>query len=135
MMAWFATNFAARPLLRVYELRERVWEELLFTANVTLFEVDEYASSVNTLRRFAAQAAAIDRAWPRYLHLVLTWFGVDLRAAAQGLLGLSNTLGRSVTAQNEFLRQIENALSLSRAEDPRTSIKGDQTDSLADANG
>jgi hypothetical protein len=35
---WFATNFLARPLLRVYELREKVWEELLVTANVTMFD-------------------------------------------------------------------------------------------------
>src|SRR4051812_7383595 len=33
-----ATHFVAPPLVRVYELREQVWEELLFTANVTFFD-------------------------------------------------------------------------------------------------
>ena len=31
-LGWIATNFIARSILRVYELRERVWEELLVSA-------------------------------------------------------------------------------------------------------
>jgi hypothetical protein len=116
-VGWIATNFVARPLLRVYELRERVWEELLFTANVTVFEGDEYAASVATLRRFAAQASAIDRAWPRYMRRLLQWWRIDLAAAAEGLLGLSNTLGPGVGARADFLRQIEVALALAKSND------------------
>src|SRR5690349_18305815 len=63
---WVATNFVARPVLRVYELREHAWEELLFTSNVDLLH-DRYDESVVRLRRLAAQVSAIDAAWPPYL--------------------------------------------------------------------
>jgi hypothetical protein len=116
-IGWLATNFVARPLLRVYELRERVWEELLFTANVTVFEGDDYAASVGMLRRFAAQASAIDRAWPPYMRRLLRWREIDLAAAARALLGLSNTLGTSVGAPADFRDQLERALSF-RSSDP-----------------
>jgi hypothetical protein len=125
-VGWIATNFVARPLLRVYELRERVGEELLFTANVSVFEVDEYAESVRKLRRFAAQAAAVDRAWPGYMRKLLAWFGIDLAAAAEGLLGLSNTLGPEVGARVDFVRQVEAALALGRTDDRRPDGKANR---------
>jgi hypothetical protein len=109
---WFATNFVARPLLRVYELREKVWEELLFTANVSLFDGIDYAESVAKLRRLSVQASALEIAWPSYIRGALALAGIDLAAAAQGLLGLSNTIGTSDGAKLEFRAQVEAALHL-----------------------
>jgi hypothetical protein len=118
---WCATNFLARPLLRVYELRERVWEELLFTANVSMFDEPDYAESVQKLRRFSVQASALDCAWPSYLRRSLALAGIDLTKAARGLLGLSNTLGTSDGQKIEFREQIGVALRL-----PRTLPTSDQ---------
>jgi hypothetical protein len=109
---WFATNFLARPLLRVYELREKVWEELLVTANVTMFDDGVFEDSMAKLRRFSAQASALDIVWPSYMRGVLAVARIDLAAAAQGLLGLSNTIGMSIGGDGAYREQIETALRL-----------------------
>src|SRR5713101_3981647 len=92
-LGWMATNFIARPILRAYELRERVWEELLVSANVSVLDGEHYARGVENLRRCAAQASALDVAWPRVLRWVLKTLRLDLREAGTALLGLSNTFG------------------------------------------
>src|SRR5260221_8294016 len=80
-VGWIATNFIARPILRAYELRERVWEELLVSANVSVLDGADYARGVENLRRCAAQASALDVAWPRVLRWVLHSLPLDLREA------------------------------------------------------
>jgi hypothetical protein len=112
-LGWIATNFVARPILRAYELRERVWEELLVSANVSVFDGDDYARGVENLRRCAAQASAFDVAWPVVLRWVLHTLRLDLREATTALLGLSNTFG--VTGSGDALlyrRQAGKALRL-----------------------
>jgi hypothetical protein len=94
-LGWIATNFIARPILRAYELRERVWEELLVSANVSVFDGADYSRGVENLRRCAAQASALDVAWPPILRCVLHTLRLDLREATTALLGLSNTFGVS----------------------------------------
>jgi hypothetical protein len=111
-LGWISTNFAARPILRAYELRERVWEELLITANVSIFDEGRYEQSVGNLRRFAAQASALDVIWPRPLRWVLRHLGLDLREASVGLLGLSNTLGVIGHEPLGYRRRVQAALRL-----------------------
>ena len=85
-LGWMATNFIARPILRAYELRERVWEELLVSANVSVLDGEHYTRSVENLRRCAAQASALDVGWPHVLRWVLKALRIDLREAATALL-------------------------------------------------
>ena len=103
-LAWIATNFVARPVLRAYELRERAWEEILVTANVSMLDGALHEQSGERLRRLAAQAAALDAVWPRGLRFVLTHLRLDLREASAGLLGLANTFGISPDAHGYRIR-------------------------------
>ena len=111
-LGWLATNFVARPILRAHELREKVWEELLVSANVSLFEAGLYERTAESLRRCAAQASALDVAWPSTLRWVLRLLRIDLREAAMGLLGFSNTFGRPNPDSAGFLRQAAASLRL-----------------------
>ena len=43
-LGWLATNFIARPILRVYELREKAWEEILATANISMLDGSLYVN-------------------------------------------------------------------------------------------
>jgi hypothetical protein len=104
-LGWIATNFIARPILRAYELRERVWEELLVSANVSILDGDDYSRGVENLRRCAAQASALDVAWPSILRWVLHMMRLDLHEATTALLGLSNTFGVSGSADAMFYRR------------------------------
>src|SRR5712692_6726149 len=51
VLGWIAANFIARPILRAYELRECVWEELLVSANVSVLDGEHYTRSVEKPRR------------------------------------------------------------------------------------
>jgi hypothetical protein len=74
-----------------------VWEELLCSANVSIVDGADYARGVENLRRCAAQASALDVAWPPILRWLLHTLRLDLREATTALLGLSNTFGVSGT--------------------------------------
>jgi hypothetical protein len=112
-LGWIATNFVARPILRVYDLRERVWEELLVSANLSIFDAGRYEQTVENLRRCAAQASALYVAWPGLLRWVLWTLGFDLQLAAENLLGLSNTCGRDGSGPADYRSQAGRALRLS----------------------
>lgn len=91
--SWFATHLIAKPVVEVLELRKRVWEELLVTANFGATDEARYQETVQRLRRLAAQASALDVAWPSWSRWVLQdLLRQDLAGAAKHLLGLSNTL-------------------------------------------
>jgi hypothetical protein len=110
-LGWVATNFVARPILRAYELREKVWEEMLVTANVSMLDGARFQQSGESLRRLAAQASAIDAAWPHPLRWLLKRLRLDLNDASTSLLGLSNTFGVSPDAWN-YRRSASVALGL-----------------------
>src|SRR5258706_14020263 len=88
-LGWVAANLVAKPILRAYELREKAWEEMLIIADLSPLEGDQFEGSRNVLRRLAAQASAIDAAWPRQLRWLLKHLRLDLLEASAGLLGLS----------------------------------------------
>ena len=94
-------------------MRERVWEELLVSANVSVFDGADYARRVENLRRCAAQASALDVAWPPVLRWVLNTLRLDLHEATTALLGLSNTFGVSGRSDaSVYRRQAGKALRL-----------------------
>ena len=114
-LGWFATNFVARPILRAYELREKVWEELLVSSNLLIFDGEAYAQSSNNLRRYAAHASALDVSWPRTLRWLLRALKLDLAAASQALLGLSNVGGAASPDALDYRRRAAAALHLPTA--------------------
>src|SRR5947199_8018080 len=93
VIAWFATHFLARPLLKVYEFREKAHELIFYTANVTSDDEKRYQDSVDELRRLAAQVEALAAVMPPFCGKILSWFHINLIPAARGLTGLSNSLG------------------------------------------
>jgi hypothetical protein len=95
-----------------------VWQELLYTANVGLFDGTDYQEAVAKLRRFSVEASALDIAWPRYIRSALALSGIDLRAASRALLGLSNTIATSDSMKLEFREQVQLALRLPRGLGP-----------------
>ncbi len=124
---WFATNYIAKPILRLRRLREAVHEEIFFTKNIGWENAsgtrdaekkkEEEArrhQAENTFRRLAAQMSAAKVGWPRYLACYLRILKYDLDKAVKGLTGLSNGLAEP-DSHTQFVTQIEKALSLPRS--------------------
>ena len=118
---WFITHFLAGPILRFYRLRDRIWEELVFTANVRNSTHDEsrYNKAADDLRRLAAELDAIRLSAPWPVRTFLSYRKYDLGGAFQGLIGFANTLAdrKGERAANRF--DIEKALKFPMTYDKR----------------
>jgi hypothetical protein len=116
VVGWFATSFAAKPLLDFLNLRSLVLEEMVFTGNVNQMAkgTPAYGAAMESLRRLGAKVLATDVAAPPLLRRYLSIRGYDLTTAGRGLIGLSNSL--DVSGRHLQVDRIEKGLRL-----PRTS--------------
>jgi hypothetical protein len=108
LLSWIVFNTIGQPLLRFFDLRTEIRRVMVLYDNVIARRRDAGALAVavddmtpdnfdrlqeaeNQHRDMASQVRAFaDTQSPTCT--VLRWFGFDLRKAASGLLGLSNTL-------------------------------------------
>ena len=108
LLSWIVFNTIGQPLLRFFDLRTEIRRVMVLYDNVIARRRDAGALAVavddmtpdnfdrlqeaeNQYRDLASQVRAFaDTQSPTCV--VLRWFGFDLRKAASGLLGLSNTL-------------------------------------------
>jgi hypothetical protein len=98
LVGWLVTSFFAKPLIDFYDLRRKVREEMLYTANIGAMHLQqeshkaEFDEAFHVLRRLGARILAmdIDPKWP--LQLFLKRRGYNLAEAGGGLIGLANSL-------------------------------------------
>jgi hypothetical protein len=113
---WFGTHFLTRPLLKVYEYREKVHQLVFYTANVgeTALADDpkQFKDMSDELRRLAAQIAALAASMPPYCKPILAWLHIDLAAASRGLISFSNSLIKGDGSKLVYRQTIERALRL-----------------------
>ncbi len=93
-IGWIGAAFFARHIVKFYDLRGRVREELYYTANVPGWSVDKehVKEAQDHLRRLAAQLAALEVALTPPLPKLVAYLGYDLKKAAEGMTGLANSL-------------------------------------------
>jgi hypothetical protein len=106
--AWFATNFWGRPVARFLELRQQAQETILFHANIGpyLADAERLPRASDDLRRIAAQIGGIAATSPPAILWLLRRRGYDLPAAAENLIGLSNTLAEPYGAEHPPHREM-----------------------------
>ena len=114
MAGWFGTHFFTRPLLKVYEYREKVHELIFYIYSVG--EIDgnpkQFDDVSDELRRLAAQIAALSASMPPYCKKILAYFRVDLPSASRGLTSFSKSLAAADGSKSDHRQTIEKALRL-----------------------
>jgi hypothetical protein len=127
-IGWFATKFFAEPLLAFYDLRNKIFEELIVTGNILVpdekhqwaaweeeAERKRYQAAYETLRRYAAQLAAIKQTSHRLPMRYIDYKEYDLKRAAEGLIGVANCLARPASNERALARnEVEIGLQLPR---------------------
>ncbi len=96
IVAWFATNYWGRALLRFWDLRHEAHKTMFIYANVSADHPGSFARAgegSDRLRQLGAKIDAIRAILPTPLRWYLHMRKYDLRMAASGLAGLSNSLG------------------------------------------
>lgn len=113
---WFGTHFLTRPLLKVYEYREKAHQLVFFAANIGETELkgdpQQFQDVSVELRRLAAQIAASSASMPPYCKPVLACFQINLPAASRGLISFSNSLTTGDGSKLVHRQAIEKALRL-----------------------
>ncbi len=115
IVSWFATNYWGRTLSRFWDLRLEAHETIFFYSNIS---ADHQMSLANAddgrvqLRKLGAKIDALRAALPTPLGWYLRARDYDLRLAALGLTGLSNSLGARESDVVRFRVQAQRALCL-----------------------
>jgi hypothetical protein len=115
LLGWFATNYFGRTLLRFWDLRLEAHETMFLYADVSADRPASLARAEDgsaRLRQLGAKIDALRVALPRPLCLFLHMRNYNLRSAALGLIGLSNSLGARDTDAVGFRVQAQRALRL-----------------------
>jgi hypothetical protein len=115
IIAWFATNYWGRTLLRFWDVRLEAHETMYLYANVYAHPLADEAITKDGRVRLRKLGAKIDGLrmvllWPLFWYLRAR--GYDLRLAAHGLTGLSNSLGRDDKVAARFRVQAQKHLRL-----------------------
>jgi len=95
---WLATEFFGKQVIRFYDLRRKVHEELIYTANVggNIGDDPEWQERLEKaqrdLRRLAAQLHAVASSATPFTKYYLERFKYGPEQAGDSLIGYSNTL-------------------------------------------
>lgn len=98
VLGWTVTSFVAKPIIDFLELRRKVHEELVYTGNIGLMDLqnaerrEKFEEAVERLRRLGAQVQAMDVGMISLVRKILVWTGFNLTQSGRGLIGLSNSL-------------------------------------------
>jgi len=115
IVGWFATNYWGRTLLRFWDLRLEAHETMFIYANVFVDHPGSLARAEDgsvRLRQLGAKIDALRVVLTGPLYLYLHMRNYDLRSAALGLTGLSNSLGARDGDAVRFRLQAQRALRL-----------------------
>jgi hypothetical protein len=112
IVAWFATNYWGRTLLKFWDLRLEAHETMFFYANVLADRPAGAQEGRVHLRQLGAKIEGITAVLPTPIHWYLRIRNYDLHSAARGLTGLSNFLGGDDSAAVRFRVQAQRGLGL-----------------------
>jgi hypothetical protein len=123
IIAWFATNYYGRNLLRFWDQRLETHKTLFFQRPKILFGGRE-VSNGSACMRLAAEIDALRVILPAPLHWYLRKRGYDLHATALGLTELSNSLGSDSFHETAAFRvQVQDSLRLPVEKEDRESAQ------------
>ena len=112
---WLITHFLADPLLQFGRLRRDIYENLVFTANVSAIVRDDILQdAMSKLRRDGAKLTAL---WHSTFPVIRWWWGYrgyKIEDASRALIGLSNSLTTENGQRAVFRNRIDRALKLPR---------------------
>jgi hypothetical protein len=110
-IGWFVASFFGKPLLDFLNLRSQVHEEVILAGNIGPMRAgtSDYRA-IERLRRLGAQVRATSITASPLLRWYLSKAGYDLKKAAGGLIGLSNSLNQEDRAL--YTDQIQKGLKL-----------------------
>lgn len=93
-IGWFGTNLVIRNIIEFNGLRQKIYEELIFTSNVRLAPPDseDFPLAIDSLRRLAAKLSAISATSNCICNCYFRLLGYDIRSASENLIGYSNSL-------------------------------------------
>jgi hypothetical protein len=115
IVAWFATNYWGRTLLKFWDLRLEAHETMFFYANVSADRPATLARAEEGrvhLRQLGAKIEGITTVLPTPIYWYLHIRNYDLHLAARGLTGLSNSLGGDDSGTVRFRVQAQRGLCL-----------------------
>jgi len=117
VLGWLVTHLLANPLLTAYRLREEAPEVIFRTGNTgPSARHDDWREARDQLRGLAARIVAANAAALPFTRWVLRRCGLDLRKAAEGLTGLSNSLEATDGSRALHRATVERALRLPRTD-------------------
>jgi hypothetical protein len=129
IIGWFATNYWGRSLLRFWDLRLEAHETIYLYANVSADRPADLARTREGSAHHRELGAKID-ALRAVLPAALSWYlrarRYDLRLAAQGLTGLSNSLGVNDGDMVRFRVQAQKSLRLRSDPEDRERVEREQ---------
>jgi hypothetical protein len=126
IFAWFATNYWGRILLRFWDLRLEAHETMYLYANVRPVDLTRLQEGSTDLRKLGAKIDGLRAVLPSALSWYLRVRRYDLRLAAQGLTGLSNSLGANDEEMVRFRVQAQRNLRLPVASEEREKVEREQ---------
>jgi hypothetical protein len=129
MIAWFATNYWGRSLLRFWDLRLEAHETIYLYANVRADRPSDLARAQEASNHFRKLGAKID-GLRTVLPAPLSWYlrarRYHLQLAAEGLTGLSNWLGVDDDKTSQFRVLAQKNLRLPIDPEERESVEREQ---------
>jgi hypothetical protein len=115
VIAWFATNYWGRTLLKFWDLRLEAHEAMFLFSDVRADSIRSLGRANEGSLRFRELGAKIEglrSVLPAPLSWCLHKRSYDLHEGALGLIGLSNALGRDDPGATRFRVQAQRALRL-----------------------
>ena len=115
VIAWFATNYLGRALLKFWDLRLEAHEAMFLFSDVRADSIRSLGRANEGSLRFRELGAKIE-GLRSVLPAPLRWYlhkrSYDLHEGARGLIGLSNALGRDDDSATRSRVQAQRALRL-----------------------
>jgi len=115
VIAWFATNYLGRALLKFWDLRLEAHEAMFLFSDVRADSIRSLGRTNEGSLRFRELGAKIE-GLRSVLPAPLRWYlhkrSYDLHEGARGLIGLSNALGRDDDSATRSRVQAQRALRL-----------------------
>jgi hypothetical protein len=124
--AWFFTNYFGGPVLEFWKLRSEVHRFLYYYANISFNRPppSRYVEEARMcFRSLGARLDALHATSPRLVGWGFVWRKYDLKIAASGLTGLSNSLAPQREAQALHFRvKAQRALRLPVAPEDQSAV-------------
>jgi hypothetical protein len=119
---WYLANFVFGPWARFCELRQRIHHTIIYVANVSIKDNQQWREAVSEVRREAAELAALNYSFPKLIWHYARCRKYNRDQAYTNLIGLSNAVGKNIrehgTCPASFRHEVEKGLKLPLSDSP-----------------